>query len=433
MIIKRRRTLLAVCSIWLTCIIIYLTKTSSDEWLGIPMPSRLKFSSLRTSLSGISSRMASTLHLTKEDLCVPTKNIVYVKTHKTGSTTLATIFYRYGHDRNLSFLFTFRQPHGHFRQEPLTPYSQPQVYPPVGVPYGEYERYKFNISAGHLIYHNKTVFDYLIAGRPKYITILREPVQQFVSFFSYFHFPERYMKIKADSPEERLEYLEEFLRQPSNYSIHARLGNRSIYIPNRNPQFFDLGLPLQQMDAPSDVTRALSRIEADFDLVLITEYLDESLLLLKKKFCWDMNDILYFKTNVLHANGTKLPENLVQKTKQWNSADVILYEHFNRTLWREIGKYGPTFERDLLDLRKRLEDLNNECIQGQVKNARTLKYVNVLKRNASVLCQDLNRNTHSYFVKITRKQKIPPDANEKLKKGLVPQFCHKNGTTGERL
>ncbi|XP_070568177.1 galactosylceramide sulfotransferase-like [Ptychodera flava] len=426
MVIKKQRTLLAVCSIWLTCIIIYLMKTSSDEWLGIPTPSRLKFSSLRTSLSRISSRMASTLHLTKEDLCVPTKNIVYVKTHKTGSTTLATILYRYGHDRNLSFLFTFRQPHGHFRHKPLTPYSQPQIYPPVGVPYGEYERYKFNISAGHLIYHNKTVFDYLIAGRPKYITILREPVQQFVSFFRFFQLPERYMRIRAHSPEERLEYLEVFLRQPSNYSNRARLRNRSIYIPNRNPQFFDLGLPLQQMDAPSDVARALSRIETDFDLVLITEYLDESLLVLKKKFCWEMNDILYFKINVVHPNGTKLPEGLIQKTKNWNSADVILYEHFNRTLWREVGKYGPTFERDLLDLRKRLEDLKNECIEGQVKNARTHKYVNVLKRNASVLCQDLNRNIFSYFARITRKQRVPRNAKEKLKKGLVSEFYHKS-------
>lgn len=33
------------------------------------------------------------------------------------------------------------------------------------------------------------------------------------------------------------------------------------------------------------------------DLVLIMEYFDESLILLKRKLCWELDDMLYFRLN----------------------------------------------------------------------------------------------------------------------------------------
>ena len=39
-------------------------------------------------------------------------------------------------------------------------------------------------------------------------------------------------------------------------------------------------------------------IKRQMDFVLITEYMDESLVLLKRKWCWDMEDILYLPAKV---------------------------------------------------------------------------------------------------------------------------------------
>ena len=39
-------------------------------------------------------------------------------------------------------------------------------------------------------------------------------------------------------------------------------------------------------------------IKREMYFVLITEYMDESLVLLKRKWCWDMEDILYLPAKV---------------------------------------------------------------------------------------------------------------------------------------
>ncbi|XP_070568339.1 galactosylceramide sulfotransferase-like [Ptychodera flava] len=340
--------------------------------------------------------------ISTESFCHPVKNIVYIKTHKTGSTTLATILYRFGYHRNLSFLFTAKQPLGHFRQVPITLKSLPGMYPPIGVRQGDYENYKFNISAGHVIYRNRSILDFLIYEQPIYITIIREPVQQFISHFSFFRFDRRFMKKANISAKGQFAYITEFLNQPLKYAIANR--NINYYITDRNPQSFDLGLPLREMDNPIFISDFIARIEADFDLVLITEYLDESLILMKKQFCWNMNDILYFKMNVRHSEPTEIPENLKMKLLQWNNADVYLYKHFNRTLWRKIQSYGPTFYTDLRDFQKRLEELRNECIEGQ--NRVKSRYYNVLKANSSDLCKDVNKNLSTYFKQIAGRQKV---------------------------
>ena len=43
-------------------------------------------------------------------------------------------------------------------------------------------------------------------------------------------------------------------------------------------------------------------VKREMDFVLITEYMDESLVLLKRKWCWDVKDILYLpaKVSIVH-------------------------------------------------------------------------------------------------------------------------------------
>ena len=50
-----------------------------------------------------------------------------------------------------------------------------------------------------------------------------------------------------------------------------------------------------------------------FQIVLITEYFDESLILMKRKLCWDLKDMLYFKMktgNYSYKNKSCPPEHL---------------------------------------------------------------------------------------------------------------------------
>ena len=107
----------------------------------------------------------------------------------------------------------------------------------------------------------------------------------------------------------------------------------------RNQMLFDLGYS-DNMTTP-EVRRAIKEIDSVFDLVLVTEYLDESMVLLRHLLCWSLDDIVVFAKN---ARWTKLKKpidpQLRHKLRELNSADVLLYEYFLEGHQRRVKKFG---------------------------------------------------------------------------------------------
>lgn len=46
------------------------------------------------------------------------------------------------------------------------------------------------------------------------------------------------------------------------------------------------------------VAAFLENLKQDFPFLLVMEYMHESLLLLRRKWCWELNDILFLQKNV---------------------------------------------------------------------------------------------------------------------------------------
>ena len=93
---------------------------------------------------------------------------------------------------------------------------------------------------------------------------------------------------------------------------------------------FDLGYPAKistasepSSDNEDDLKSAIHNIERDFDLVLITEYFDEGLVLMMREFCWTFDDIIYLKQNAR----TKSSKNKMSKKL---SKQIAL---FHRTIY----------------------------------------------------------------------------------------------------
>lgn len=63
-----------------------------------------------------------------------------------------------------------------------------------------------------------------------------------------------------------------------------------------NSQAFDLGIDHDASEAHVD--KVIKQMDG-WELVLITEYMDESLVLLKRKMCWTLDDVAYFALKVL--------------------------------------------------------------------------------------------------------------------------------------
>ncbi|XP_071506949.1 galactosylceramide sulfotransferase-like [Diadema antillarum] len=295
----------------------------------------------------------------KATACKPQQNIVFIKTHKTASTTAASIFDNFAVRNNLSVAIPQdRQPYMHrtklFHRDMM-------ANAPQSVGDGEEGRVSVNIFSSHARY-NRPEMDAVVPDA-KYVTVLRDPASQFVSAFVFFHFDER-LRRKFDRDGRRYKnVLEEFLDDPEkNFKL---LKDHPLRHVIHNQQFFDLGLNTDFSDDSDAVDAAIARLDEEMDLVLITEHFDESLILMRKVLCWDTADIFYVRKMVHNTTQAFTATRAMRrKIRRWNAADVQLYDHFNRTLWRRITEYGPTFEDELSEFRKRLKGVTNEQVKS---------------------------------------------------------------------
>ena len=63
-----------------------------------------------------------------------------------------------------------------------------------------------------------------------------------------------------------------------------------------NSNFWDLGYSNEMTDQ-AEINSTVAAILKKFDLIMISDYMDESLILLRHELGWNMEDILYFTIN----------------------------------------------------------------------------------------------------------------------------------------
>ena len=344
------------------------------------------------------SRTTSITEITPEPIqtCTSWKTLVFIKSHKTGSTTLQTIVNRFGFFHNLSFVFNKQSAkNGHFYFLPVTSDSPAKYFlPPLNVSAKDFKMYtNYDMLAVHVRY-NRTAMDGFMKNGTKYISIIREPSTQWESAFSQFLFEEAFPNASAIPSES---WIDKFLEKPSYYRERLRsmsyegvMGRRWYYA--QNSQMYDLGLDTgRDFYNETIINATIRKLEKEFTLILITEYFDESLLILKKELCWDFDDIVYLPKN-LRISRRNLSDAVRQKIRLFNYADVLLYDYFNKTLWKKIKEYGPKFEHDLRYFRELNQDIFQQCGNNASKTAkrgkRIIKYKEFsAKKNATIFCR----------------------------------------------
>ncbi|XP_077861772.1 galactose-3-O-sulfotransferase 2-like [Saccoglossus kowalevskii] len=237
-------------------------------------------------------------------------NVVFLKTHKTGSETTSQIFMRFADLNNLSLVL---------------PTSQ---WPIMGWAGAFTEKHyihsthddKFNIMCLHCIY-NRHALDNIMANGTKYVTILREPWSQFKSAFSFFKWAKVVEKKIGNTTTH---HLEKFLENPGLFYNGENISTNAYL---RNFIAFDLGLPPKQYDDMNAIRQFVNMIANDFDLVMILEYYDESLILLRRLLCWKLEDILYIPNNV-RTKVVSIHSYAEQLYHHFSQADYFMYKHF---------------------------------------------------------------------------------------------------------
>ncbi len=130
---------------------------------------------------------------------------------------------------------------------------------------------------GHIWYDSPVLKD--MSPDVVYITSMRDPATQAVSAFN-FYYPNTNNNISA----------EDF------FSLSwVKAGMKMVQVPSKYLK--------NKTETDIFIREKLDKI---FQLVLIKEYLHESLVLLKRKLCWDLEDILYAPLKV-STEKTQLP------------------------------------------------------------------------------------------------------------------------------
>ncbi|XP_077865126.1 galactose-3-O-sulfotransferase 2-like [Saccoglossus kowalevskii] len=295
----------------------------------------------RTGREGI----GGTIH--RYDMCEPAKNFIFVKTGKTGGSTVAATLYRYGLKNNLTAAVQY--PTG---SKLSVTKSEIHV-----------ERYLcsktfkgHNFIANHINYYNYKTLNDLIPNA-RFVTILRFPYTQLESSFYYNN---EHIKLDIASAINPFEVVLTRLDIKEYHDIlvrkiqHGQLTKLGYYaaIKNNQPHF-----------NPTELDGKLQELDKELDLVMITEYMDESFILLKKLMCWTTDDVVYHSFKVASRRRLPLTKNMTKVLSYWLAADMYLYEHYNRTLWHKINTYDGDFYGELRQFRDRQDYIGRKCAQ----------------------------------------------------------------------
>ncbi|XP_033120128.1 uncharacterized protein LOC117119415 isoform X2 [Anneissia japonica] len=286
--------------------------------------------------------------------CTPAKKIVFVKTHKTGSTTTATILERYGQKHSLVFALP-KKTHIFSTTELFNRTMVTKI--PRGITFNGNIINGYNILTNHARY-NRPEMDAVIPNA-KFVTILREPTTQLESAFAYFHLADGW------GLENTPNAFEMFMKTPKAYfETPFFMSHLSL-----NAQLYDLGLDHQFHSDRFKVDYKIRQLENEFDLIMIMEYYDESLILLKQVLCLEYEDIIYIKKGERQQqNKYDISPKLREKMRRWNRNDARLYNHFNKTLWEKINANRKQFDKELKEFRKLQDEVTEKCVEHVTLN-----------------------------------------------------------------
>ena len=184
------------------------------------------------------------------------------------------------------------------------------------------------------------------------MTILREPLEAFESFYSYMNI-DRSLDMDINQFAQSLT-----TRQESDMSLDVARG--------RNKALYDLGLDTEEMLEKEDVIMKIQSLDQEFDQVLILERLEESLVMMADSLCWSLDQVRFIQLNSRHQDFVTSisPESRVI-LNEWLWADRLLYNFFLQRHLDTLNTFGAKRMDDALKILGILnDDLRADCVSS---------------------------------------------------------------------
>jgi hypothetical protein len=186
------------------------------------------------------------------------------------------------------------------------------------------------------------------AGDVRYITFLREPISRYLSQYYY------------------------------QREVMGRDWTIARYVCEERFNNF----MTRRISGTADLSRAVYELGHRFSFVGLTERMDESLVLLKRRFSLDSLDLRYKRLNrrMRRRRSTDVTQSheLWAQIQQNNSLDISLYDYVRHELFlRYIEEYGSDLEEDVLEFKKTNQDFHF----SKLKRVRNVVYRRLVYQN----------------------------------------------------
>ncbi|XP_035688954.1 uncharacterized protein LOC118424488 [Branchiostoma floridae] len=211
--------------------------------------------------------------------CTEKIDLIFIRTERTGSDVLASMFHRFGHERKLEFVL----PRG----------GEDDLY--LGWPgpvelrhYRPRHTRHFNLLVERTVY-DKQALRHLFPHGASYVTVLREPWAQFKSAFHYYGV-DTVVGIQGDDP------IAEFLQRPQYYddvyrSSEARSRRSEVpggVLVTHNPMARDLGISEQSWHNVTAINEQIKVCESK----ITTSICDNIICNSKSQSSWVLDHLL---------------------------------------------------------------------------------------------------------------------------------------------
>jgi len=130
----------------------------------------------------------------------------------------------------------------------------------------------------------------------------------------------------------------------------------------------NLGMPVTSLQDDEAIDNHIAKIEEEMDLVMITERMEESLVLFRYLMCWQPEDIVVFDLNVrMPSSVAKLDDDDKLELKKWLKADDKIYNHFYKIFEDKVASYPGDIKREVQQRIDTREELRADCLSRYQK------------------------------------------------------------------
>ena len=356
-------------------------------------------------------------HIKSQTKLNPLPHIFFLKTHKTASSTVQNLLLRYADYNNLKIAEPNTEATPMWKRF-IFDYSMTNDENSYITPSGIKPLKDYNLVCHHMRL-SEDIFRFLYRNVKNKtsifkFTIMRSPVSLFESTFGWAK-PWYKAFTKANDPNTYIRSPEKFYDSETKKQF------------GHNHMMYDLGYSADETN-DTKIDGIIKRVDRIFDLVLIQDYFQESLILLKEKLNLEFLDIVSFKT---HARKSKFKIRSANegKIKAWNKADTKLFDYFNNTFWQEVLKYGlnrmkhqvqvlQNYTNDITDLCLVSEDDDKKMKNNQRANELVIfKVRKDLDHGVKKFCEKIVMKESLYSFNLFRKQERSIGTNKKKVKG----------------